>query len=404
MKIRKSLAARLKTQSFEVPFFIFLTVVLSGMSVWVAANSPALRQPERLVVYGILVAAHILLYWLPILFADNVGHTAIYLAVQAGLAFSINLLAQNTALIPGLYLALLGITVGMLRITRQGVAAIAGLLGLMLLNYGLVGGEESGLGWPILILPMAAFVIIYVTLYNRQAEARTRAQTLLAELEAANRQLSEYAGQVEDLTLANERQRMARELHDTLSQGLAGLILQLEAVDAHLASARPERAAAIVQQAMLQARATLADARRAIGDLRQERLPDLSETLAEETARFSQASGVACSLEIDLPAPVPEGLVEVVQRSVAEGLSNIARHARASQAQVRLSGSPDWLDLTIHDNGIGFDPQAAASQAGHYGLMGIGERARLAGGTLEVLSQPGQGATLTIRLPLTPAE
>ena len=79
---------------------------------------------------------------------------------------------------------------------------------------------------------------------------------LLAELETANRQLTEYAARVEDLTIAAERQRMARELHDTLSQGLAGLILQLEAADAHLAANRPERARGILEQSMEKARGT----------------------------------------------------------------------------------------------------------------------------------------------------
>ena len=105
-------------------------------------------------------------------------------------------------------------------------------------------------------------------MYSRQADARVKAQELLAELEAANRRLTESADQIEDLTLANERQRMARELHDTLAQGLAGLILQLEAADSHLASGHPDRAQAIVQQAMTRARETLAESRRAIDGLR----------------------------------------------------------------------------------------------------------------------------------------
>jgi len=99
---------------------------------------------------------------------------------------------------------------------------------------------------------------------------------LLAELESANRQLTEYAARVEDLTIAAERQRMARELHDTLSQGLAGLILQLEAADAHLAADRPERARGILEQSMEKARGTLKEARQVIDDLRQPAGHDLA--------------------------------------------------------------------------------------------------------------------------------
>src|SRR5512141_2059623 len=96
------------------------------------------------------------------------------------------------------------------------------------------------------------------------------------------KQLTEYAAQVEDLTIANERQRIARELHDTLSQGLAGLILQLEAADAHLSNKNSEQAQTIVTNAMAQARVTLADARHAIDDLRQSSRDDLDSALRLE--------------------------------------------------------------------------------------------------------------------------
>ena len=200
---------------------------------------------------------------------------------------------------------------------------------------------------------------------------------------------------------------MARELHDTLSQGLAGLILQLDAADAHLGSSRPERARAIVQQAMEQARATLADARRAIDDLRQAapKSPDLATTLRQETDRFTAATGIPVQLEINLPATLADApILETGLRILAEGLTNAARHAHASQVHLRLAQDGDCLDFLLQDNGVGFDPEAAADQAGHYGLLGMSERARLAGGTLEVTSRPGSGTTLHLCLPVSSPE
>ena len=105
------------------------------------------------------------------------------------------------------------------------------------------------------------FVLVYVLLFMRQLHAR-------AELQEAHTQLAEYAQQVETLTLEAERQRMARELHDTLAQGLAGLVLQLEALEASLERGKTGQALQIVGQARERARTTLADARRAIDDLR----------------------------------------------------------------------------------------------------------------------------------------
>ncbi len=91
-------------------------------------------------------------------------------------------------------------------------------------------------------------------------------------------------------------------------------------------------------------------------------------------------------------------------RILAEGLTNVARHANASQVHLHLVKDGDCFDFLLRDNGVGFDPQTApaAEGVGHYGLLGMSERARLAGGTLEVTSHPGAGTTLHLRLPVEP--
>ena len=182
---------------------------------------------------------------------------------------------------------------------------MAALLGLSLLNYILQVSRTEWYWWFLAMLPMTFFVVVYVVLYSRQAEARMQAQRLLRDLEGANRQLTEYAARVEDLTIAAERQRMARELHDTLSQGLAGLILQLEAADAHLAANHPERARSILEQSMEKARGTLREARQAIDDLRQPAGRDLAEAAAQEAERFTLATGIACEPSIELSSRDP---------------------------------------------------------------------------------------------------
>jgi NarL family two-component system sensor histidine kinase YdfH len=207
---------------------------------------------------------------------------------------------------------------------------------------------------------------------------------------------------VEDLTLAAERQRLARELHDTLAQGLAGLILQLEAVDSHLARGGVERAQAIVRQAMTRARLTLADARRAISDLRAEdALPaDLDQAIRDEVERFTAATGLPCDLDLQPLPALPERLREQAFRTVTEGLTNIAHHARAQRVTVQVASRDGALEVKVWDDGVGFDPLAVSEQVGHYGLVGLRERARLAGGSLTVTSTPGQGTTIGLRLPL----
>jgi len=258
--------------------------------------------------------------------------------------------------------------------------------------------------WAATALGILPVVVIYVWMLRRQMDAREKAQALLAELETAHRQLSEYAVQVEDLTLAAERRRMARELHDTLSQGLAGLILQIEAAGAHLDNQNTDKAQAVLRQALTRARETLADARRAIGDLREMPGddPDLATAIKEEIERFEVLTGISCQANLDVNCAVPEALRETIARVAAEGLFNIAMHAQASQVSLELKCGAEDLRLTLRDDGRGFDPLSAVGASGHYGLLGLRERCRLAGGTLEIASRPGEGSQLMVRLPLNP--
>ncbi len=383
-------------------FFVIVTLVLGGTAAMALRSIPALREPARLIPFVALMLVHITLYWLSPAFMKSTRQIVIYLSVQAALIFVITLFPRDFSVILSLYPALLGIAVGMLHEKRRVILTVVIWLGLVTGNLLLIQGSDMLWAWLLYAPPLTLFVVIYVALYMRQVEARDRARTLLRELEIAHAELAEHAERIEALTLAAERQRMARELHDTLAQGLAGLLLQLEAADSHLDAGRGERAQGIVQQAMARARATLAEARRAIDDLRATQLsaPDLAAAIRDEAAHFSGATGIPCNLDLALPDALPPALCEHALRAVAEGLTNVARHAQAQQVGVRAAEDGAWLTIEVRDDGTGFDPEAALTRAGHYGLLGLRERARLAGGALEIDSAPGEGARLTLRLPL----
>jgi NarL family two-component system sensor histidine kinase YdfH len=298
---------------------------------------------------------------------------------------------------------LIGLSLGML----PGRATAVFIVIVLAISAGVMvffEGWTSVSGWLLLALPITLFIIIYVVLYGRQAEAKAQAQKLLEELEDAHAELADYANQVEELTLAAERQRMARELHDTLAQGVAGLILQLEAVDAQLDNGDSQRAQAIVRQAMVRARGTLADARRAIDDLRkdQEDGRDLGNILQDKTDRFTISTNIPCYLDLDIPPTLSETLYEPMVRTVTEALANVAKHARATEVWVSLKVENQALAVEVRDNGVGFDPSAPIA-AGHYGLQGMQERAELADGSVDIISQPGDGTTVRLLLPLDTA-
>jgi NarL family two-component system sensor histidine kinase YdfH len=215
-------------------FYLFMTLVVAAVYVSTVMTEPSLREPWRFAVFTLLVITHIVLHWFLELFAER-GLRLVYVVVQGLLALVIVLLSNTVQMLFGLYMPLMGEITGLLGLNRRALLALVYYLVLSIINLMRVTGAGAIGWWALAIIPGAFFTILYTTLYVRQAQARERAQDLLKELEIANRQLREYAAQVEDLTITSERQRMARELHDTLSQGLAGLILQLEAVDAHLA-------------------------------------------------------------------------------------------------------------------------------------------------------------------------
>lgn len=379
-------------------FMWFLTLVMAGMYAIALIEKPELRQPWQLIVFTGLMVGHVILHLLIEKIILNPKLTIAYIIVQGILGFTISWMAGYEGIIFAIFMALLGETVGMLGLSRATLVASLYYLTLAYINLRQIL-DEGSTGWMLIgIIPVIIFVVTYVTLYRRQTDAREQAQALAKELEKVNQQLSAYAAEVEDLSIANERQRMARELHDTLSQGLTGIILQLEAIEAHLTNNRIEKAISIVSNAMLQARSTLADARNAIDDLRGAQPENLESALRNEVSRFQNATDIMCDLELKAIPVLKEHIMEIVVRNVAEGLTNIGRHAQAQKVKVSVSTEADVLVVTVQDDGQGFDPVGIPS--GHYGLLGIRERIRLLGGKLDIWSKPGEGTRMEMRIPI----
>ena len=379
-------------------FVLFMTLVVVGMYAFTLYSQPTTRQLGTLIPFTVFVLAHLALHWQLGKFLLRPSRIVWYILVQGILALVISLIAKNLGMSFALFMALLGEAVGLYGLNRRGL--LAGVYYLMLLAVSLfqLSGWAST-AWSFLgIIPIALFVIIYVSLYMRQVEAREKAQALTDELEKANRQLSEYAAQIEDLTIANERQRMARELHDTLSQGLAGLILQLEAADAHLTNNRNDKAQSIIGNSMEQARITLADARHAIDDLRQPFSDNLDSALRHEIDHFTEATGISTNYHSVQTPPLSDSIKETLVRTLAESLTNIANHAQAQNVDVNLNVKDKNILLTVNDDGIGFDTSSIPS--GHYGILGIKERVRLANGSVGIQSENGKGTLLKITIPL----
>lgn len=340
----------------------------------------------------------------------------LYFSFQGGVAFGICYIVPLDYVVVSLYLILVLSAIHMLQQIRLALVIVAGFLALLLLNRQvnipawtdwstlLQGVPWSINGYTVLFL----FVVGYLLLHIQQVRAHTqldRTYTALRatheQLEKAHLQLRESAVRIEDLTRQTERQRLARELHDTLVQGLVGLKMQLETVDELLTWDRPKHAQEIVQQAMAGARETLMEARGVIDDLRVQTADAtlFTEAVQKEIHHFETLSQLHCHIDVSELATIAYPLNEQVLRFISEGLTNVMRHAQAQQASIRVIREQNTHVLEICDDGVGFDPSTLKKQAGHYGLLGMQERAHLIGGRLEIISQPGGGTTIRFWLP-----
>jgi signal transduction histidine kinase len=220
------------------------------------------------------------------------------------------------------------------------------------------------------------------------------------ELAHANRQLVYHASTLEHLAASRERNRLARELHDTLAHTLSGVSVQLEAISAAW-DVDPSKSRSLLEQARAAIRAGLSDTRHALKALRAAPLEDLGLALAIRQLAQSAALRANFNLDLDVQEHISDlnaDVEQAVYRIAQEALTNVASHARASRVSLRLRQGNGRLDLIIQDNGQGFDLKDTARNDHHLGLVGMQERADLVKGHLELTSKIGEGTCVHLSM------
>ena len=291
----------------------------------------------------------------------------------------------------------------------------------LVVSAAMAGGYPSGDGGHTVTYLLVAAVLVALTMNsaiitNRMMEQNQERGRIIGELAEANRRLetsmaenaelqAQLVTQARQAGIIEERQRLAGEIHDTLAQGLTGIIAQLEAA-VHTQN-HPDTWPRHVAQARALARANLTEARRSVRALRPEQLeqsslPQAIGTLARTWSRESkidvdlETTGTVVRADPDTEA--------AVFRVAQEALSNVAKHARAAKVQITLTYLGDTLLLDVADDGTGFDASAGAASAraaaDGYGLVGMRQRLSRVGGTLTVESSPGSGTIINASVPL----
>ncbi|HUY08674.1 MAG TPA: histidine kinase [Candidatus Dormibacteraeota bacterium] len=243
----------------------------------------------------------------------------------------------------------------------------------------------------------------YLVIRQEQLAGRRQIEMLEVvggQLALALRNAQLFADTREMATL-NERNRIAREIHDTLAQGLTGILVQLQAADGWL-DREPSRARRAVDHAIDLARSSLQEARRSVWDLRPKALQqtDLAAAIREELARVQEHSRVRTSIDVHglIDARLTAEVEVAAFRIAQEAIANAVHHGRPSEIEVEMSRDRDTLCLQVSDNGGGFDP-AAPRREGAFGITSMRERAAACGGELQVISRAGASTRVILRVP-----
>lgn len=281
--------------------------------------------------------------------------------------------------------------------TRRG-----GVLGSVAIGFGVFIGLVAHGGFTIeslwegilsggLAVVFATALGLWISSIAEYGEERARLVTELTEAQSQVEALSRDRG------AAEERERIARDIHDTLAQTLAGLVLLSERAGRQARDGRTDAAAEAIATIEQTAREALAESRALVARMAAVPADDaLAAAIERLAARFRAEVGLAIDVEVAAGVDLDREQQVVLLRCLQEALANVRKHARATLVVVTVAPHGEGIGMTVRDDGVGFDPSAARTG---FGLDGISDRATLAGGSVEVDSVPGRGSVLTILLP-----
>ena len=326
----------------------------------------------------------------------------LYLSVHGSLVAGLLFLQPGWTMYPILYFplsvwAILTLTV------RPGIYWIAAFSLVTAASFAVSMNLSEGLVALILYGVIYAFAAAFANALVRATDARRESQLLLVELQQAHEQLQEYALHAEEMAVVEERNRLAREMHDTIGHRLTVASVQLEGAQ-RLCSRDPERAAGMVGTVREQVREALGELRNTVATLRTPVEADLQlqSSLTRLMTHFEKATGLTVHQVLPEEMPdLPDAHRLALYRAAQEALTNIQKHAEAQQVWLVLTKSDHVVTLLVGDDGKGLS--LSGEQTG-FGLRGLRERADQLGGELHLEPRRGGGTQLSLRLPLPTGE
>jgi two-component system, sensor histidine kinase and response regulator len=228
---------------------------------------------------------------------------------------------------------------------------------------------------------------------------QTQLQTQQAELQQALDQERALKQQIEEMATLEERNRIAREIHDALGHSLTALNVQLQAA-ASLLRSDPTQAQSFLTQAQRLGMTAMQEVRQSVKALRSDEQPELSleAAIAILTEEFRQVTGITPIVHLHLSQSLPASISRTLYRIVQESLTNISKYAQATQVQIEMTTSDDRIALRIQDNGQGFSCEQKMTG---FGLQGMQERIAALNGTFDLATESGAGCRINVDIPLS---
>jgi signal transduction histidine kinase len=377
-----------------MPVWHALLACTLGFPTAVALTSAGLSLRDRLLTVG-LVACFALGHWAvvarhPQWWQARLLPLATYWALACTVVVLLVRLEDSYTVVLYGVVPLMFITLGW-----WAIVPVVGLTGLIGLALGSWGEGPARVGNLLFTAALAVVIGLFVEAVTRQSEQRRDALAALAATRAELAEKARHAG------VLAERERLSRELHDTLAQSFTSVVTHLEAAEQAL-DARPVEARRHLDTARRTARDGLGDVRRSVQALRPDLLQEagLQVALDRLVRRWSEDTGVAAELRTTGRSfPLRPDTDTALLRTTQEALTNVARHARASRVVVSLSYLDDVVTLDVDDDGVGFEATPGPRVDGGFGLIAIRERIASVGGGFSVEAAAGQGTTVAVSVP-----
>jgi signal transduction histidine kinase len=340
----------------------------------------------------------VLLFSEPFFIRRNRRLTTIYLFVQTAIICTVAFITPNVDFWAALFCPL--VVQVMPNFPQRTGFLITGIFTVLMSIFMLLGlGLEVGLPlvfiYGVIYFLLAAFIAII-----REAEAaREESEKQQAELQAAHRQLQSYTAQAEELAVLEERNRLARNLHDSVTQTIFSMRLTAEAARM-LLDREPARVGAELDKLQTLAKSALAEMRSLIFELRPTAVTELGliPALRHHVVTLERQFGLTVDLQVSGEPHLPKLEAQRLFRISQEALNNVVKHAHTNKAYLTLRFDDERVFLQVEDQGIGFDPKSLNKSGDHMGLSGMQERVEAMGGILTVDSCPGQGTRVMVEM------